>query len=62
MIIQLQMQIIEKNKELKNLKNSASIVTATELKPNNGDEVITTKILSSTEMSKSIPLIMVEGD
>ena len=62
MIIQLQMQIIEKNKELKNLKNSASIVTATELKPNNGDEVITTKILSSTEMPKSVPLIMVEAD
>lgn len=62
MIIQLQMQIIEKNKELKNLKNSASIVTATELKPNNGDEVITTIILSSTEMPKSVPLIMVEAD
>jgi hypothetical protein len=49
-------------KELKNLKNSASTVSPTELKPNNGDEVIATKILSSTEMSKTIPLIMVEAD
>jgi len=56
MIIQLQMQVISKNKELKDLKS------ATKLEPNNGDEVITTKILSATEIPKSVPLIMVEAD
>jgi glycosyltransferase involved in cell wall biosynthesis len=61
MIIQLQMQIIDKNKELKNLK-SVTPASKTELNPNNGEDVIATKILSSTEMSKTIPLIMVEAD
>ena len=61
MIIQLQMQIINKNKELKNLK-SVTPASKTELNPNNGEDVIATKILSSTEMSKTIPLIMVEAD
>ena len=63
MIIQLQMQVISKNKELKDLKNSAaSKAPVTEIKSNVGDEVVTTKILSSTEMPKSVPLIMVESD
>jgi hypothetical protein len=63
MIIQLQMQVISKNKELKELKNSAaSKAPVTEIKSNVGDEVVTTKILSSTEMPKSVPLIMVESD
>jgi hypothetical protein len=52
-----------KNKELKELKNSAaSKAPVTEIKSNVGDEVVTTKILSSTEMPKSVPLIMVESD
>lgn len=62
MIIQLQMQIIEKNKELKNLKSATPAVAPTEIKPNKGEEVITTAILSSTEMPKSVPLVMVEAD
>jgi glycosyltransferase involved in cell wall biosynthesis len=63
MIIQLQMQVISKNKELKDLKNSAALkAPITEIKSNVGDEVLTTKILSSTEMPKSVPLIMVESD
>jgi hypothetical protein len=61
MIIQLQMQIIDKNKELKNLK-SVTPAPKTELNPNNGEEVIATKNLSSTEMPKTVPLIMVEAD
>ena len=61
MIIQLQIQIINKNKELKNLK-SVTPASNTELNPNNGEEVIATKILSSTEMPKTVPLIMVEAD
>ena len=63
MIIQLQMQVISKNKELKELKNSVvSNPPTSEIKSNVGDEVVTTKILSSTEMPKSVPLIMVESD
>ena len=62
MIIQLQMQIIDKNKELKQLKSATHAVAPTEIKPNNGDEVITNKVLSSTEMPKSVPLMMVEAD
>jgi len=63
MIIQLQMQVISKNKELKELKHSAALkAPITEIKSNVGDEVLTTKILSSTEMPKSVPLIMVEAD
>ena len=61
MIIQLQMQIIDKNKELKNLKSAAPNANV-EIKPNKGEEVITTTILSSTEMPKSVPLMMVEAD
>lgn len=63
MIIQLQMQVISKNKELKDLKNSVvSNPPTSEIKSNVGEEVVTTKILSSTEMPKSVPLIMVESD
>jgi hypothetical protein len=61
MIIQLQMQIIDKNKELKNLKSAAPNANV-QIKPNKGEEVITTTILSSTEMPKSVPLMMVEAD
>jgi len=63
MIIQLQIQVISKNKELKELKNSVvSNPPTSEIKSNVGDEVVTTQILSSTEMPKSVPLIMVESD
>ena len=62
MIIQLQMQIISKNKELKELKSATSVVAPTETKPNNNEEVITTKVLSATETPKSVPLMMVESD
>uniref|UniRef100_A0A6C0HBY1 Glycosyltransferase 2-like domain-containing protein n=1 Tax=viral metagenome TaxID=1070528 RepID=A0A6C0HBY1_9ZZZZ len=63
MIIQLQMQIISKNKELKELKSTTSVVSPTETKPNNNnEEVITTNVLSAAEIPKSVPLMMVEAD